>query len=179
MATIAVLTEKISPDQIPQAGAQVDAEDIKARRAAAHAIFEQGEGSDRTIDLEKLASEEIEATKPKERVESLLIRAPVNGAPAEIEFGPPSGISLSMRLATISGEKNPNRMELYLLRTLMHVRKINGDPVTPINSQVEATFLANMLGDDTLNFLFDTMLETWPPAGKGDLQILSKNLRRP
>lgn len=148
----------------------VSGEDIMARRRALFAKYEESTAEGK-IDLEA-ATKQPEA--PREQIESVLVKTPAG----EIEFGPPPGVSITLRMAQMMGEKNPNRYYMVLLRTLMCVRKIDGKAVTPVTSEVEAQYLANLLGDDALNYLFEVLIENWPPPQPGDLQILKKSPRR-
>jgi hypothetical protein len=122
------------------------------------------------IDLAKMTEDRTPAAEP---LDSIVLQTPIG----EIEFGPPAGVSLTLRIAIMMGEENPNRIQNAMLRTLMSVRSIDGKHVSPVGSMVEAQALANMLGDGVLDFLYLTMVETWPPPKKADLQILRKNKR--
>lgn len=147
----------------------VAADDVISRRAALHALHDRVD-TEGKIDL---ARETREPSPAREPIDSLVIATPVG----EIEFGPPPGVSLTMRIATMMGEENPNRIQSAMLRTLMCVRKIDGKTVTPVTTMVEAQYLANQLTDPVLDFLFTTYLETWPPPAPGELQVISKNKR--
>lgn len=162
----------VDPSEIPnvadpQAGTAGD--DVLARRAALHALHDSQESSGK-IDLTRATAEPAPVREP---IDFVTIQTPSG----EIEFGPPPGVSLTMRIAMMTGEDTVNRLQSALLRTMMCVRKINGRIVTPITSMVEAQFLANQLGDPTLDFLFQTMNENWPPPARGELQVISKNKR--
>ena len=171
MPTVTVDNNPAEPIVEPKSG--IEGDDIAARRRALFAKFEQSAEAQSlgTLDPERLAGADREP--PREDVDSVTVKTPAG----TIEFGPPSGVSLTLRLATMMGEDNPNRIQSAMLRTLMSVRSIDGQPVSPITSMVGAQALANLLGDHVLDFLYTTMLETWPPPRKGDLQILRKNKR--
>lgn len=155
--------------ELPTSGTAGD--DVAARRAMLFEKFDRSEqGSDRVLDLEA-ATKESEA--PREPIDSLVIQTPVG----TIEFGPPAGVSLTMRIATMMGEANPNRLQSTMLRTLMSVRSVDGQKVTPITSMVEATYLANQLTDPVVDYLFLMLMDHWPPPRAGELQVLRKNKR--
>ena len=171
MSTVKVDFTPAEPVTVPESG--VAGDDIAMKRKELFAKFEASEAvatSGGGIDLAKMA---LEKTAPVEQVDSVVVQTPVG----EIVFGPPAGISLTLRIANIMGEDNPNRVQSAMLRTLMSVRSIDGKPVSPINSQIEAQLLANMLGDRVLDYLYSTLNEIWPPPGKGELQVLRKNKR--
>lgn len=151
-------------------------DDVAARRAALFRRFDEsdrgaaGGGGAAGIDLERATAA---PTAPREHVESVVVQTPVG----EIEFGPPSGVSLTMRIAVMMGEANPNRLQSSVLRVLMSVRSVDGQRVTPINTMVEAQYLANQLGDSVLDYLFGLTAEYWPPPGPSDLQVIRKSKR--
>lgn len=166
MSTITVNTNPLEPVVEPTSGIQGD--DIAARRAALFQKFEQSaEAAGTAIDFDKTTD------GPVEQVDSIVLSTPRG----EIEFGPPSGVSLTLRVATMMGEDNPNRIQSAMLRVLMSVRSIDGQPVAQITSMVGAQGLANRLGDPLLDYLYTVMLEYWPPYRRGDLQVLRKNKR--
>lgn len=152
----------------PSSGTAGD--DVAARRRMLFERFENSESGENRLDL---TAETSKPAVPVEKFESLTLQTPIG----EIEFGPPSGISLTMRIATMMGESNPNRVTNAMLRTLMSVRSVNGRKVSPVTSMIEAQFLANELGDNILDFLFGTMAEYWPPPGPAELQVIRKSKR--
>jgi hypothetical protein len=164
---VTVLTH---PEDIELPSPGVAADDIIARRKALHALAEQRDAQASAIDLTR---ETAEPVKPREPIDSVMIATPAG----EVEFGPPPGISLTMRIASMMGETNPNRTTHAMLRTLMCVRSIDGKPVTPVTNMVEATHLSNMLGDGVLDFLYSVLVDNWPPPAPADLQVVRKNKR--
>lgn len=152
---------------VPEAGAAGD--DIMAKRREMFRRHEEADGAGK-IDLSKVTAQPAPVREP---IESVIVQTPAG----EVEFGPPPGVSLTLRLAQMLGESNPNRLYSAMLRTLMCVRKIDNKAVTPITSEVEAQYLANLLGDGVIDYLFSVMVETWPPPAAGELQVLRKNKR--
>lgn len=171
MPTITVDNNPAEPIVEPKSG--IEGDDIAARRRALFAKFDQSAEAQTlgTLDPEHMTGADREP--PREEFETLTLQTPAG----TIEFGPPSGVSITMRIAMMMGEDNPNRVQSAMLRTLMAVRSVNGQAVVPITSMVGAQALANLLGDSVLDYLFDVHREYWPPPRKGDLQILRKNKR--
>lgn len=166
-----VVQVSLNPEfPIEEPGSSTAGDDIATRRRLLHDKFERENSAAPSLDLAR-ATEVPEA--PREPLASVLVSTPAG----EILFGPPTGISLTMRIAMMLGEKNANRTQQICLRTLMCVQAIDGQRVDPITSEVEAQYLANMLGDGVMDFLFGVLHEYWPPPNKQDLRVLSKNKR--
>lgn len=109
---------------------------------------------------------------PREDVESVEVEL-LDGR--KVYFGPPPGVSLTMRIAiTFPGAAS----ELdRLARICMSIRSVDGQPMRAITNIVELTAVANAIGDagiDELNFWFD---RHWGVLRISDLQLLKKNLR--
>lgn len=169
-ATILVDNNPREPIVEPVGGG-LAGDDIATQRRAMFAKFDRTETE---IDLEKVVEDKLKAAEPpREDFDSVEIQTPIG----VIDFGPPTGVSLTLRIAIMKGEDNANRMESAMLRTLMSIRSIDGKHVKPIGSLVEAQALANIVGDGLLDHLYLMMLENFPPPRKADLQILRKNKR--
>ena|ERR1700761_5872413 len=128
-----------------------------------------------------LTQDPVEAPE-RENLESIEFTLPDG---RQIEYGPPSGISLSDRIARLfsarplsEGGPDPGITEFRLCKLLMGVRSIDGKPVRPITNLVEKTRLANLLGDPAIDLLslFDS--RHWPPLRESELPVLKKNLRQ-
>ncbi len=169
MANVTVVSDPIEPPTIDRPSAEVQQREIFRRFEEAEASIQRDRS---TIDLTKAAAAAAPEIPP-EQLDSVIVQTPAG----EVEFGPPSGVSMTLRIAQMLGDSNGNRLYLAALRTLMCVRKIDGKPVTPVTSEVEAQYLANLLGDSTVDYLFTVYVENWPPPGKGELQVLRKNKR--
>ena len=166
---VAVDLNPVFPVDEPTGGS-VAGDDIASQRRAQFARFEQSESTGNMLDLSAATRS---PSAPREMLDSVVLQTPVG----EIEFGPPSGVSLTMRIALMTGESNPNRVMNAMYRTLMCVRKIDGAAVTPITNDVEAQYLANKLTDPVLDYLFEVLRENWPAPDSKDLQVLRKNKR--
>lgn len=154
----------------------VAGDDVAARRKAAFELYDrQSGGGSPDLDLTKAAAEDDVRREPLDSITVTGLSA--SGEPLEIEFGPPSGVSMTMRVAIMLGDENFNRTGVAMIRTLMCVRSVNGQKVTPITSKVEAQHLANILGDVLVDQLFMLYAENWSPANGGELQVLRKNKR--
>lgn len=151
------------------------AEEIKARRKKIHdqSALDAGgsapEAKDGVPLPEREDIESIEITLRDGRV---------------VEYGPPTGISLSDRIARLfssrsaaEGGPDPGITEYRLTRLLMGVRAIDGKPVS-FGNLIERTKLANRLGDEAIDLinLFDNRY--WPPLRESELPLVKKNLRQ-
>ena len=148
--------------------------DIRERREALFRQHDMASAPENTIDLAAAVEASLDAEfSQDEGLDFIMVDTPAG----EVEFGPPSGVSVTLRIANIMGETNPNRLQMAMLRTVLAVRSIGGKRISPISNMVEAQYLANMLGDSVLDFLYVQLLENWPPPRKGVLQVLRKNKR--
>lgn len=168
MPTVVINTSEEPILEVPMGGTTAG-DDLMAKRRAAFAKFEATETP--TIDLDKIS--QLKAEPPPEQLDSVVVKTPIG----IIEFGPPTGISTTLRIALMMGEDNPNRMQTAMLRTLMSIRTIDGSKISPINSMVEAQALANIVGDGVLDYLYGMLTEYFPAPRKADLQVLQKNKR--
>ncbi len=112
-------------------------------------------------------------TAPHVDVESLEIQLP-NGL--LVEFGPPSGISLTMRVAMLF--PNASSSIDMIARVCLSVRTINGRRVKDISNEVTLTQMCNVLGDVGLDLLGQALVTHWAGMKLSDLQIVKKNLRQ-
>jgi hypothetical protein len=111
---------------------------------------------------------------PREDVESIEVKL-LDGR--MVEFGPPPGISLTMRIAMTIPDATSNPVIDRLARVCMCIRTIDGKQPRQIANIVDLTAVANMLGDvpiDELAFWYD---KHWGQVRISDLQLLKKNLR--
>ena len=161
---------KVTVDRNPKANeAQDRADDIRAKRAKLHQKFEEREA------VEKAEPVTLEAPEaPDENLESIEAELPDGSI---VEFGPPSGISLSMKIIRILGERAANEVEANILRVLMCVRSIDGVKQSSITTQIDAEKLANKIGDDGLQILAALYRLNWKPVTTKDLKVVKKNLR--
>ncbi len=109
---------------------------------------------------------------PREDVESVELSLPDGRV---VEFGPPNGVSLTLRVATFPDM--PPRA-VGLVQVLMCVRSIDGQAQRPLNNMVDVQKLANTLGDPAIDLLATLYTELWPPLSPSDLPTIKKNLRR-
>lgn len=101
-----------------------------------------------------------------------------------VEYGPPTGVSLSDRIARLfssrplsDGGPDPGQTEHRLTRILMGVRAIEGKPVSPLSNLVQRTKLANALGDEAIDLLFYFDNLHWPPLTRTELPEIKKKFR--
>lgn len=146
-------------------------EEIIEQRRRMFARADELSGQQLNLSEVKPSSESHEA---QEDIETIEVELP-NGH--VVVFGPPSGISMTMRIALMFGAENPNRLTTTMMRTLFCVRSVDGRSVSPISNTVEAQALANILGDDGCDLLFDLLMATWPPPTTKSLKIIRKSAR--
>lgn len=156
------VTSRVETGQVPQAP-RIDA--VAARRAEMQA---QAEQEHKATVIETLA----EDPPAREDVESIEITLPDGRV---VEFGPPPGVSLTMRVATFPDL--PQRAA-PVLQVLLCVRSLNGEPVRALNSMVDMQRLSNQLGDSVIDLLARLYVDLWPPLTVSDLPTIKKNLRR-
>lgn len=112
--------------------------------------------------------------EPREDVESIEWKL-LDGR--VVVFGPPPGVSLTMRIAMSIPDATTNPVIDRLARVLMSIRSVDGEKPAPIGNIVEMTKLANRIGDsgiDELHWLFE---RHWGQLRVSDAQLLKKNLR--
>lgn len=172
-----------SPDKPPtgrfaaaNAAAKANAEDIKARRGKIHEqakIDALGGGSD-------VGAKDGVAVPERENIET--IDVPLRDGRV-VTYGPPTGISLSERIARMfapraaaEGGPDPGVTEYRLTRLLMGVRSIDGKPVV-INNLIDRSLIANRLGDEAIDLLayFDGLY--WPPLRQAELPLIQKKYK--
>jgi hypothetical protein len=112
--------------------------------------------------------------KPREPVETIEVKL-LDGR--LIVFGPPSGVSLTMRIATTIPEATNNMIVQSLARVCMSVRSIDGQVPRPIGNMVDLTLMANNLGDQGLDILNYWFNEHWGDIKISELGLVKKNLR--
>ena len=112
---------------------------------------------------------------PREDVESVEVQLPDGRT---IMYGPPAGVSLSIRVAEFLGEQTQNPVLAAITRIILCVRSIDGQPVRSPGSLLDVKKIAASLGDSTIDLLGLIHAETWPPITKDDLPVLKKNLRQ-
>lgn len=91
-------------------------------------------------------------------------------------FGPPTGVATQLRVASLLGPRL-NNYTSSLMRTLMSVREVSGVKIPPVDSDVAAQKVANLLGEQGVDLLQLALEKYWPPAKVSDLTVLKKNLR--
>lgn len=159
----------VTVDRNPKAAPEDNlAEQIRSKRAEVHAKYDE-------IEAIKAPPPVDDTIEPVEDLDSVELDLP-NGM--RVEFGPPSGISLSMRIIRLLGEQSSNSLAVGILRILMCVRSINGAPVAPITTQIDADKMANRIGDDGIDILSTVYAQYWKPVRQNDLKLIKKNLRR-
>lgn len=120
------------------------------------------------------SQETAAAPPPREDVESIEVELHDK---RKVVLGPPSGVSLTMRIAMTIPDATTNPVVDKLARLLLSVRSVDGKVPIPIANIVDLTKMANVIGDvgvDELNFWYD---RHWGNVRISDLQLLKKNLR--
>lgn len=141
---------------------------VAAKRAALHAASLAGAEH-------QAAQEEAqqEPAAPREDIESLEIALP-NGT--LVHFGPPAGVALQMRIASILGQ-TLNEYTAGMCKTVMSIRSIDGKTIPPVGNLVDVQRVANMVGEEGVDLLMMASATYWPAVTIADLQIVKKNLR--
>lgn len=138
-------------------------------RARTEAASGQFAGAD-----DAAGAEAEEAALPREDVAAVVIALPDG---REVEFGPPAGISLTMRLMTGFPQVPMTQANEIWLKTLMSVRAIDGVAARTVGNIVDAQKLANDIGDGALALLTEAYLRFWPPPRREDLKVIQKKMR--
>lgn len=153
------------------------AEQMRARRAQIHKQAEIDAGGGGLPDLHG----DPDPTPEREDIESIEFRLRDGRL---IEYGPPTNISLSDRIARLysarsfaEGGPDPGITEFRLTRLLMGVRAIDGRPTRPITNLIERTRLANELGDQALEIIHVFDRKHWPPLQETELPLVEKKFR--
>lgn len=137
-------------------------------RARAEAASGQFAGAD------DAAQDEMEDVAPREDVVAVVVALPDG---RQVEFGPPQGVSLTMRIMTAFGQQQMSPTSEVRMKTLMCVRAIGGVPVRAIGNIVDAQRIANELGDEAIDLLTEAYIEYWPPPRRTDLRVIQKKMR--
>jgi len=109
----------------------------------------------------------------RENVESLEIKLPDGRI---VVFGPPNGVALQMRIANMLGN-DLTQFNAMLVKSMLSVRSIDGQPPGAVTNMVEVQRVANLLGEDGVDLLMLALNQYWPPVTTAELQIVKKNLR--
>jgi hypothetical protein len=115
-----------------------------------------------------------EPPQPREDVESIEVKL-LDGR--VVLFGPPKGVSLTMRIALNIPEATTNPVLDRMARILMSVREIDGKKPIPIGNLIDLTRVANEVGDVGIDELFVWLQKFWGDLKISDVQVLKKNLR--
>lgn len=150
------------------------ADEIRKQRAALHKKYEQDLASQQIADAQTDDTDSVAPPEPREDVSSIELELP-NGM--TVIFGPPEGVSMSMRVLRLLGTDAENRIMVQIYRVLMCVREINGVDVPTITNRLDVDKLANRIGDQALDILSSAYRKYWPPLTVGDLPEIKKNLR--
>lgn len=157
----------VSPDAAQTAMQKAAEETRDAVRQRREEMMAKARAEAQAIPL--AVEEEVDET-PREDLDSVTLTLPCG----EVEFGPPPGVSLTVRVATFPDA--PSRGNV-LLRVLMCVRSIDGKPVRPLANMVDVQRLANIIGDQYLDVLAELYNQYWPPLSVRDLPTIKKNPR--
>jgi hypothetical protein len=139
----------------------------RASRAVEFADQDEREAAEREAEL-------LAEAQAQEPLESIELQLP-NGL--EVEYGPPSGISITMKLIRMFGDSGWTTPRGTLYRVLMGVRRINGEAVNPINSIIDGEKLANRIGDEGMEILIRVQSQYWRPTPQVDMLVVKKNPR--
>lgn len=110
---------------------------------------------------------------PREDIDTIELTLPDGRM---VVFGPPNGVSLTMRISMLLGERQTETMH-SLARVCMCVRSLDGKPLPPIGNMVDLQKACNILGDAALDLLGFQLTLCWPPMLLGELPNVKKNLR--
>jgi len=121
---------------------------------------------------EQQSEPEAPAPTPREDVESVEVKL-TDGR--KVLFGPPKGISLTMRIAMHFPEASA--VIDRLARVLMSIQEIDGKKPISISNMVDLTRLANEVGDTGIDELNFWLQRYWGNIQLSDTQVLKKNLR--
>lgn len=157
------------------AAAKVSTDEVRARRAKIH---DQAKRDAAGADIG--GAKDGIAVPERENLDS--IEVPLRDGRV-VEYGPPTGVSLSERIARLfaprsaqEGGPDPGITEYRLTRLLMGVRSIDGKPCA-VNNLIDRTMLANRLGDEAIDLLFHFDNMYWPPLRNSELPLVKKKLK--
>ena len=151
------------------AGAEQQAKKNDALAATAAAMRERA-----AAQAEQPPEAPAEPPAPREDVESIEVKL-LDGR--TVLFGPPKGVSLTMRIAMNFPEATTNPMIDRLARVLMSVQAVDGKTPRPIGNMIDLTKMANEIGDIGIDELFTWLQRFWGDLRINDTQVLKKNLR--
>ncbi|HTI81732.1 MAG TPA: hypothetical protein VL614_14890 [Acetobacteraceae bacterium] len=149
-----------------------------AGRAARRAMAEQARKEARSgkvagqaeADQEKAEDQTLE---PREPIDSLTFELP-NGC--IVEFGPPVGESLTVKMLQIYGNRDFSRAEEDITWTMCCLRTVDEKPVR-IGNTIDRDKWITVIGDEGLGILRTTLNRYWPPLRRYDLKIIEKKMR--
>ncbi len=93
-----------------------------------------------------------------------------------VKFGPPPGVSLTMRIINLAGQRDLGMQASMMLRVLLSVQEVNGVPKI-ITNLLDAQKLANDLGDHALDLLSILFVQYWRTPSLQALRVVKKNPR--
>ena len=93
-----------------------------------------------------------------------------------VTMAPPATGSLVYKQAAILGGDVGGIMGA-IVRSLLFVRKIDGDDPPPLNSRIDSMQFMDKLGEAGVDLVTSACQMTWPPMTLGDLKIVKKTLR--
>lgn len=156
--------------ETPAAPTDSTLSDAREATRAARAALAETVNEQKSAPAPAPAAQEHEVDEDLESVEVQLPNGLV------VEFGPPSGISLTMKIIKLLGDAPDIATSVY--RILLCVRSVNGKPVTPITNTIEAEKLANQLGDVGIDILAMVSKAHWKPIRLAQLPVIKKNQRK-
>lgn len=115
-----------------------------------------------------------------ENLESVEVGIPPNPFQpkgATVLFGPPAGVSMTMRILQLLGTRQVNQNTIGVLKVLLSVRRIDDWQAPAITNLMDAQRMANKIGDTALDILSMTYVQCWPTIQIDQLPILKKNQR--
>lgn len=118
--------------------------------------------------------EEAAPPEPIEDVESIEVKL-LDGR--TVEFGPPKGVSLTMRILMSLPECASSPALERTARVLMSIRSIDGRKPREIANALDLRRIGNEVGDVGIDELFFWYQKYWGNLRISDAQVLKKNLR--
>lgn len=161
---------KISSSVRPPRAVAAQIKKNEALAATAQAMRDR-----QNTEAEKPPEVPAEPPASREDVESIEVKM-LDGR--TVLFGPPKGVSLTMRIALNVPEAVANPVLDRLCRILMSVQEIDGKKPKPIGNLIDLTRMANEVGDVAIDELFTWLNRFWGDLKISDLQVLKKNLRQ-
>lgn len=134
--------------------------EAKGGKIAGQAEADAERAEDQTID-------------PREPIDSLTFELP-NGC--VVEFGPPVGESLTVKMLQIYGNRDFSRAEEDITWTMCCLRMVDGKPVR-ITNAIDRDKWLQVVGDEGLGLLRRVHAQYWPPLRRYDLKIIEKKMR--